>query len=366
MGLNGSSTCVMNFGDGGDCYAELLGKEREGIKVMFQMMNEARIGVGLQSLAAASVSYLHALQYAKERLQGSSLMDMRNPEAPRVPIIQHADVRRMLLWMKAHVDGMRALLYYTAWCADLELNTASEGDREKYKGILEVLTPICKAYCSDMAFRVTEVAIQTYGGYGYCSEYPVEQIMRDVKIASIYEGTNGIQALDLVGRKLGQKKGLYFMTLIGEMTATVEKCRGNESLKPLADDVQGAVNAMAETAVYFAGTMKSGKFMVPVANAYPFLMMMGKIVTAWLLLWEAGVAAEKLESLCAGRGVDARDGAKRNALAGEDAEAAFYIGKIEAARYFIKHVLPEVDATVKSIRSEDLSMLAIPEESFGA
>jgi len=364
MGLHGSSTCVMNFGDNGDCYAELLGKEREGIKVMFQMMNEARIGVGLQSLAAASMAYLHALQYSKERLQGSSLLNMKNPEAPRVPIIQHADVRRMLLWMKAHVDGMRAMLYYTAYCLDREEGMESEADREKYKGIMEVLTPLCKAYCSDIAFRVTEIAIQTYGGYGYCAEYPVEQLMRDIKIASIYEGTNGIQSLDLVGRKLGQKKGLYFMSLLGEMNATVAKCQANEALKPLAADVQQAVSTLAEMAMYFAGSVKSGKFMIPISNAYPFMMMMGKIVMAWLLLWEAGIAQEKLESICAAQKIDVKDKAKLAALAGSDTEAAFYIGKVEEAKYFINHVLPEVDATVKAIKSEDLSMLDIPEESF--
>ncbi|HOI74740.1 MAG TPA: acyl-CoA dehydrogenase [Syntrophales bacterium] len=364
MGLHGSSTCVMNFGDNGDCYAELLGKEREGIKVMFQMMNEARIGVGLQSLAAASMAYLHALQYSKERLQGSSLLNMKNPEAPRVPIIQHADVRRMLLWMKAHVDGMRAMLYYTAYCLDREEGMESEADREKYKGIMEVLTPLCKAYCSDIAFRVTEIAIQTYGGYGYCAEYPVEQLMRDIKIASIYEGTNGIQALDLVGRKLGQKKGLYFMSLLGEMNATVAKYQANETLKPLAADVQQAVNTLAEMAMYFGGSVKSGKFMVPISNAYPFMMAMSKIVMAWFLLWGAGIAEEKLESICAAKKVDVKDKAKLAALAGSDSEAAFYIGKVEEAKYFINHVLPEVDATVKAIKSEDLSMLDIPEESF--
>jgi hypothetical protein len=141
----------------------------------------------------------------------------------------------------------------------------SEADREKYKGIMEVLTPLCKAYCSDIAFRVTEIAIQTYGGYGYCAEYPVEQLMRDIKIASIYEGTNGIQALDLVGRKLGQKKGLYFMSLLGEMNATVAKYQANEALKPLAADVQQAVSTLAEMAMYFAGSVKSGKFMVPIS-----------------------------------------------------------------------------------------------------
>ena len=364
MGLHGSSTCVMNFGDNGDCYAELLGEERQGMKIMFQMMNEARIAVGLQSVAGASIAYLHALRYAKERLQGSSLLEMKNPEAPRVPIIQHADVRRMLLWMKAHVEGMRALMCYVSYCVDREHGTETEADRDKYHGLLEVLTPICKAYCSDMAFKVTELAIQTYGGYGFCSEYPMEQFMRDIKIASIYEGANGIQALDLVGRKMGLKKGMYFMSLLGEMNAAVAKYQGKEALKDLAGDVGRAANTLAETAMYFAESSKAGKFMIPVSNAYPFLMLMGKVVMAWLLLWEAGVAREKLDEIAAGKGIHPSDMQSLNLLAKENADAAFYIGKVAAARYFIKHVLPEVDAAAKAVKSEDLSMIDIPEESF--
>ncbi|HPC85876.1 MAG TPA: acyl-CoA dehydrogenase [Smithellaceae bacterium] len=364
MGLHGSSTCVMNFGDNGDCYAELLGEERQGMKIMFQMMNEARIAVGLQSVASASMAYLHALHYAKERLQGSSLLEMKNPEAPRVPIIQHADVRRMLLWMKAHVEGMRALLCYVSYCVDREHGMDAEADRDKYHGLLEVLTPLCKAYCSDMAFKVTELAIQTYGGYGFCSEYPVEQFMRDIKIASIYEGANGIQALDLVGRKMGLKKGMYFMSLLGEMNATIAKYQENAALKDLAGDVRQAANTLAETAMYFAESSKAGKFLIPVGNAYPFLMLMGKVVMAWLLFWEAGVAREKLDEIAAGKGIHPADMRNLNLLAKENADAAFYIGKVAAARYFIKHVLPEIDAVVKAVKSEDLSMIDIPEESF--
>jgi hypothetical protein len=366
MGLHGSATCVMNLGDNGECHGELLGAERQGMKIMFQMMNEARIGVGLQGLSSASIAYLHALRYARERLQGSSLMEMKNPVAPRVPIIRHPDVRRMLLWMKAHTEGFRALLYFTAYCGDRILTSADEAEKEKYRGILEILTPICKAYCSDMAFRVTETAIQVYGGYGYCSEYPVEQFLRDEKIASIYEGTNGIQALDLVGRKMGMKKGTYFMTLLGEMGATVAKYRGIDALKGLADDVQGGINALADIGMFFASCGKAGKFLIPVGNAYPFLMMMGKIVCAWLLLWQAGIAHEKLSALCSTKGVNASDPFALAPFIKENKEAAFYDGKVKTAKYFIKNVLPEVDATVKAIKSEDLSMMEIAEESFAS
>lgn len=347
MGIHGSATCLVNLGDNGECFAELLGEERQGMKIMFQMMNSARIGIGIQGLSGASIAYLHALQYAKERLQGSSLAEMKNPAAPRVPIIQHPDVRRMLLWMKAHTDGFRALLYFTALCADRGETTEVEAEKEKWLGFLEVLTPICKAYCTDMAFRVTEMAIQVYGGYGYCSDYPVEQFLRDEKIASIYEGANGIQGLDLVGRKLGLKKGMYFMNLLGEMGKTVGRYQA--ALPELASDVQIAINTLAEVAMLFAASGKAGKFLIPVANAYPFLMLMGQVVMAWLLLWQAGVAQEKLA-----------------APDGGGADKAFYEGKVASARYFIKHVLPEVDAAAKAIKSGDLSMMEIPDEAFAS
>ncbi len=364
IGLNGSATCQMSFGENGACYAELLGEERQGIRIMFQMMNEARIFVAVESLGSASIAYLHALAYAKERLQGSALEEMKNPLAPRVPIIRHPDVRRMLLWMKAHVEGMRALSYYTAWCVDVMESTSDAAVKDTVRGIIEVLTPVCKAYCSDLAFRVCETAIQVYGGYGCCNEYPVEQFLRDVKPTSIYEGANGIQALDLVGRKLGMKKGLYFMKLLGEMQKTIQECATAKGVGDLAADVQEAANTLAEAGMFFAGSASSGKFMIPVSNAYTFLTMMGKAVFGWLLLWQARVAGEALEKICAQKGVDADDKAALKALSAEDSEAAFYTGKIAACRYFIKHILPEVAAGMKAIKSEDLSPIDIPDEGF--
>ncbi|MCK9264827.1 MAG: acyl-CoA dehydrogenase [Deltaproteobacteria bacterium] len=364
MGIHGSSTCVINFGDNGECYGELLGDEREGMKIMFQMMNEARVATGQQGVASASIAYLHALQYTKERLQGSSLMEFKNPEAPRVPIIEHPDVRRMLLWMKSNVDSMRALMYYATLCGDIAMNTADEAELDKRLGIFEVLTPIIKAYSTDIGFKVTETAMQCYGGYGYCSEYPVEQFMRDEKIASIYEGSNGIQALDLVGRKMGMKKGAYFMHLLGEMNATIAKAKENPQTRALSDDVQAGVNSLAEMGLFFASSAKAGKFLIPVGNAYPFLMMMGKVVSAWMLLWQADVASQKLASLGREKGVDVTDQTALSSLVKENREAAFYDGKIKGARYFIKNVLPEIEGTIKAIKSEDLSIMEISAESF--
>ena len=364
MGIHGSATCLINFGDNGDCYAELLGNEREGMKVMFQLMNEARLSVGMQGLASGSIAYLHALKYTKERLQGSSLLEFKNPEAPRVAIINHPDVRRMLLWMKSHVDGMRAMAYFTAYCLDKHEVMEDEAERDKWLGLAEMLTPILKAYCSDMGFRITETAMQCYGGYGFCAEYPVEQFLRDEKIASIYEGANGIQALDLVGRKMGMKKGAYFMGLLSEMNATC--ARYKEPLPDLSADVQAAVNALAEMGMYFAGCAKVGKFLVPINNAYPFLMLMSKVIMAWFLLWEAGIAKAKLDALAKAKAADPADAAGWAAFVKNDRDAAFYTGKLSSARYFIKNVLPEVEAAIKAIKNEDMSIIEIPEEAFAS
>ncbi len=366
MGIHGSATCLLNFGDNGDCYAELLGEERKGMKVMFQMMNEARIAVGLQGESSGSLAYLHALQYAKERLQGSSVTKFKDPHAPRVPIIEHPDVRRMLLWMKSNVESMRALLYYTSLCADREVSEDDEAEKEKWLGILEILTPICKAYNSDTGFRVTETAIQVYGGYGYCADYPVEQILRDEKIASIYEGTSGIQALDLVVRKLPRRNGASFMALLGEMNATVARYKDSHGLDDLSADVQSEVNTLGEMGLFFAQCAGEGNFLIPLTNAYPFLMMMGKVIAGWLLLWEAGVAKEKLDSLAGEKGANPSDRAQWKAFVKENKDAAFYAGKITGARYFIKNVLPEVEASATAIKSRDLSPMEIIDESFAS
>jgi hypothetical protein len=229
---------------------------------------------------------------------------------------------------------------------------------------MEVLTPICKAFSSDVAFRVAETAIQVHGGYGCCSEYPVEQFLRDVKMTSIYEGTNGIQALDLVGRKLSMKKGLYFMILLEEIQKTVQGCSGVTGIKDMAEDVQDAANTLAEAGLFFASCAAGGKFMIPVSNAYTFLTMMGKVVFGWLLLWETRVAKEALQKICMQKGVDAEDLAALKTLSAENSDVAFYSGKIASSRYFIKHILPEVGAALKAMKSEDLSMLDIADEAF--
>ena len=365
MGLKGNATCAMTFGENGNCYGELLGQERQGMKIMFQMMNESRIGMGLQGVGTASIAYLHALNYARERVQSKDIKDMANSAAKSVEIIKHPDVRRMLLWMKSHVEGMRALVYLCALAIDRK--NAMKGDEsERWHGIMELLIPICKAFNSDMGFRVCEQAVQVYGGYGYCNDYPVEQFLRDLKIASIYEGTNGIQALDLVGRKLGQNKGANLMSFLSEMNTTIKIYGNNETLKSISDDVRKAVDLLAEMAMFYTQCGKEGRFMVPIATAYPFLHMMGTICLAWLLFWQAGISQEKLEQILGSKGIDKADRKALRSLLQNDKEAAFYHGKVMSATFYIRNVLPSAHSFAQAIKNEDMSILEIVDESFAS
>ncbi|HEY1126476.1 MAG TPA: acyl-CoA dehydrogenase family protein, partial [Actinomycetota bacterium] len=213
MGINGSATAVLNFGDNDRCIGELVGTvENVGMSQMFRMMNGARIAVGIQGLATAAAAYLNAVQYAHERKQGPHYTHWKDPTAPRVAIIEHPDVRRMLMDLKSHTEGIRALIVKLAWHGD-SARTLTGKDEEKtayHRGQVDLLTPLVKSFASDEAFRLAAVAIQVYGGAGYLKDHPVEQYTRDAKIFSIYEGTNHIQALDLVSRKLGARGGENF------------------------------------------------------------------------------------------------------------------------------------------------------------
>ena len=228
---------------------------------------------------------------------------------------------------------------------------------------MELLTPISKAYCSDKAVEICTLGIDIFGGYGYCSEYPMEQYLRDVKIATIYEGTNYIQALDLVGRKLGQNKGRNLMGLFGEIAGTIGKIKAVDELKPSASHLEEALTASGNLTMRFAEWGKSLDYVIPVLNARPFLMIMGDIVIGWKLLEAAGIARERLDALYREAGVD---DAKAAALARENAEVAFYLGKVASAKYFSANVLPTVEARCKCIALADKTPVEMAEESFSA
>ncbi|HEY3356492.1 MAG TPA: acyl-CoA dehydrogenase, partial [Polyangia bacterium] len=355
MGIKASPTCTMSFGEEGRCRAWLIGEVGKGLQYMFHMMNEARVGVGIQGMALAAAATAYAAAYARERVQGVDVEKMRDLEAPRVLIKDHPDVRRMLLFCKSIVEGTRALLYYTAFCADMAAHHPDPKERERYQSSIELLTPVCKAYVTDRAFEVAAQALQVMGGYGYIGEYPVEQYLRDVKIASIYEGTNGIQALDLLGRKLPMKGGGVFMAFAGELSRAAESQKSHLALGDLAATFGEEVARWEATTAKLAGMGMGGDQRYPVLSATPYLEMTGNVMTAWMLLGQAIVAHDKLQ----GRYLDrhAMDPAARAKLREDDAEAGFYANKIESARFFLHHVLPRNRAIAAEIESGDRSPL---------
>jgi alkylation response protein AidB-like acyl-CoA dehydrogenase len=351
MGINGSATCVLNFGDADDCVGELVGGvENAGMSQMFRMMNGARIAVGIQGLAAASSAYLNALEYAKERKQGPHFTQWKDPTVPRVPILEHPDVRRMLLDMKAHVEGTRALVMKLARHVDLSRALRGKDDEKAsyHHGQVELLTPLVKSFASDEGFRVCATALQVYGGAGYLKDHPVEQSVRDVKITSIYEGTNHIQAMDLVGRKLGQAGGAYLQAFLGDVGAFVETNRAHPVFGKAVATLAAGQEHLMSAAMGLLGWGQSGQLGVVALNANRFLEMMARLSVGWLLLEGAVIA----------------DAAKAR-LGEADADRAFYEGKTQAALWFARNVLPKVEAEAKLMMQEDASALDIPDAGFG-
>jgi alkylation response protein AidB-like acyl-CoA dehydrogenase len=350
MGIIGSATCVLNFGENDGCVGELVGTvEHQGMSQMFLMMNGARIGVGIQGLSNAAAAYLWAADYAKDRKQGPSAKNFKDPEAPKVAIIEHADIRRMLLEMKARVEGTRALAAKLTMHQDWA-RTLKGKDDAKYGyhfGQVELLTPLLKSYGSDIGFEVSALAIQTLGGAGFLRDHPVEQYCRDAKIFAIYEGTNHIQALDLVGRKLGQNGGANARAFLGDVQAFTSKHKEHPVLGASVAKLAKAQEAVAGTAMKFMMWGSQGKADQVPLYANRFLNMMAETTLGWLLLEQAVIALDKLEGANA-------------------AEKPFYEGKRYAAQYFASSVLPNVLNHASAINTEDRSALDVPVDSLGA
>lgn len=289
---------------------------------------------------------------------------MKNPAAKAVPIIQHPDIRRKLLTMKAYVEGLRALNYFTAFCMDMALVSEDRQEKERWNGFVELLTPVCKAYSSEKGLDVCSLAIDIYGGYGYCTEYPVEQYLRDCRIAPIYEGTNGIQALDLVGRKLSQRKGANVMNLFGEVAATIALAKNTADLDKYAPFLEEANNALIDLTMYFAEMGKSAGFLIPILNASPYLELFGDVVIGHLLLKSAGIASARLTEIYGVAGAE-DSVARKRALVHENPEVAFYQGKFASAQFFAVDVLTSVKARCEAIKIGGKIPIEIAEESFG-
>jgi alkylation response protein AidB-like acyl-CoA dehydrogenase len=353
MGINGSATCVLNFGDEGKCQGWPVGGEtklNQGMPQMFKLMNSARIAVGIQGFSVASSAFLNALDYAKDRKQGASMLQWKDASAPRVPIIEHADVRRMLLDMKSRVEGIRALAVKLANHTD-KMRAAAKGNDEKaaqyHGGQIDLLVPLVKAYGTDQAFRICETAIQTHGGVGYTKDYPVEQYCRDAKIFSIYEGTNHIQAMDLVGRKLGQAGGANLQAFLSDVAGFVQKNLGDTTLGPAVKALSAAQEALGGSAMRFLQWFQTGNMALVPLQANRFLEMMSETAVGWLLLEGAMIAKEKKKSVAAGH-----------------PDAAFYDGKIAAAQFFARNVLPGVELKARLMGEEDKSPIEISDAGF--
>ncbi len=341
MGLHASPTCVLNFGTNDDCIGYLCGKENMGLAHMFQMMNQARINTGVSGMALASTSYQNALAYTKERLQGR---DLAKRKEGNVPVIDHPDIRRMLLWMKGTVDGMRSMIYTAAFWSDLALELPDGPEKERYTNLIEFFTPIIKAYCSDMGFRVCETAVQCLGGYGFCMEYPLEQYMRDVKILSLYEGTNGIQSIDLMGRKMEMNDGKPFFYFKEELD---KFCLENKD-HPLFGDKVRALSGVADRVFEIALEMKERRKTDPLqwgSYTYPALMSISELIMVWRLL-DMAVIASKIQERSKG------------------AKSDYYLGKVLQASYFTDTTLAQALANMETCLRHGREIIEIPDGAF--
>jgi alkylation response protein AidB-like acyl-CoA dehydrogenase len=346
MGIHGNATCSLTLGSKGMCRGTLLGVPNKGMRAMFKMMNEARLLVGHQALACASPSYLYSVNYARTRVQSRHLLKSADKSAPSVPIIQHPDVRRMLMAMKVQVEGLRSLRYFIALCEDQITLAKDDATKAAAQGLVDLLIPVAKGYGSERCFDVCSLGVQVYGGYGYVREFPVEQLLRDVRITGIYEGTNGIQAQDLMGRKLSMDGGRPFQSLVGRMQDCIAAAGKTERVAGLAPTFASAVDQLTKVAQHI-GALVQSDIMTANAHAHPFLEVVGDMVVGWMLMWRAQVAATALAA-----------GAKSK-------DQPYYEGQIKSAEFFVLNLLPVTLGRMAAIQGASKVAVEITEDSFG-
>ncbi|HEX8579682.1 MAG TPA: acyl-CoA dehydrogenase C-terminal domain-containing protein [Allosphingosinicella sp.] len=341
MGIHGNSTCVMNYDD---AVGYLVGEPEKGLAAMFIMMNAARLGVGLQGLAQGEVAYQNALTYAKDRRQGRALVpDQREANAKADPIIVHPDVRRMLMEAKAFNEGARAFVLWGALQVDISRKAQTEEEREAASDLLGLLTPVIKGYLTDKGFETAVNAQQIYGGHGYIREWGMDQFVRDARIAQIYEGTNGIQALDLVGRKLGANGGRAVQALFRILAEEIGAAKNEDSIQPFAGALEKAVADLQTATMWLmqnglANPNNAG------AAAYPYMTLMGHVGLGlmWLRMVQASTKA-------------LREGTE---------DTAFHEAKLVTARFFAERVLPETGSLRRKLEAGADTLMALPAEAF--
>ena len=352
MGLKGNATSTLSFGENGKCVGYLLGEERQGMPIMFQLMNQARIHTGVQAEACSSASYLHAVTFARTRIQGAHITQAADKTAPRVPIIEHPDIKRSLLYMKSTVEGMRMLCLFLAYHEDVMHASKDPEEVKASKGIVEILTPIVKAGISDEAWLVTSESMQVHGGYGYCQEYPVEQYARDVKVFCIYEGTNAIQSLDLQMRKLLMNPGMYnYSQLRKHMNDAIDKARGMVDEK-YVEPVERGLAKLDEVIEMMKKQLGEGKIMALVLNATPFQQAMFPLIMAWLHLWSLSITTPKMKELLG----DAKGEERQKKLA-DDPEAAYYSGRMLSSQHYIRAEFPKFFGKIEALMNGEIAAL---------
>ena len=339
MGIHGNATCVMQYDE---ATGYLIGEENSGLKIMFVMMNEARLGVGMQGVAQGEAAYQAAVAFAKDRLQGRSLTGPKNAEGPADPIIVHPDVRRMLLESKALIEGGRAFLFWTALHGDLSHVHPDPAVREKSSDYMGLMTPVLKGYLTDEGFQVCSNAVQVHGGSGFTEHFPVSQFMRDCRIALIYEGTNGVQALDLVGRKLAAKGGRAVMTFFQEIDQFIGENDTDEALKPFIEALGGVKAQLQDGTMWL---MQNGLQNPDNAGAastdYMHLFGLTGLAYMWALMAKAA-----------------------NAKIAAGSSDPFYTTKLTTGRYFIERILPDAASHLAKLKTGSATLMALPAEAF--
>ena len=358
MGIHGLSTCTLSFGDNNQCKGFLLGEQRTGIKDMFFMMNEHRLLVGLEGLSISSCAFLNAVDYSKNRLQGTSVYESEKDSKASVPIIRHPDIKRMLLTMKSYVEGCRAMTYYVSSCMDYA-HVTEDAESKKWQSIVDLLIPVVKAYNTDRSWDVTGLAMQCAGGYGYCSDYPFERFARDCKITAIFEGANGIHGIDLMFRKLVLNKLASFNNMIAEMDRTIEAAGSLEYLKNCTRIVDAVKNDMVQVVNEFMASYESGQQIDLYAKATPFLQVLGDLMLGWMHLWQLTISYPKLMDMVG----SADEDAIKEKIA-DSKEAAFYHGKVLSSRFYIESMLTKAMGKFEELRSDAEPVVNIYEESF--
>ncbi len=337
MGIHGNSTCVMNFDE---ATGVLLGKEHKGMRAMFTMMNEARNGVAVQGLSQAVPAYQEALQYAKDRLQGRDVTGAKNPDGPADPLIVHPDIRRMLMDQKSFIEGARATV---CWAATL-IDQARLEDDDQAEALVSLLTPVLKGFLTEQGFQMAVQAQQIFGGHGYIEESGVSQFVRDARITMIYEGTNGVQALDLVGRKLGLNGGKTVMGLFDTVKSFIKENEDDEALKTdFLDPLKAASKDLQAAAMYFMQTgMKDPNNAL--SGATDFMMLFGHVTLGFM--WAKMAKASS------------------NALTSESSDAAFHQTKLATGRYYMARQLPATGMYLARIQTGANTIMDLPEDQF--